>query len=306
MRLAWSAFPPSTGGPRGGSADAGRGRDTRHIPTTSLSLLCLALLWAVPFRSITAQEPAAPGSRYALIITGISGDEAHYRKFWTAASHLATALTEVYGYDRDRVWILFEEVDESKAVVRAQSRLPAIAQAFADLRARLTPADDLFVILIGHTDFDGRHAKFNIKGRDLTDAKLGELVGTLPPCRMCIAVTTANSGYFLRHLSKKGRVVITATKVGKEVCETVFPYRFLRALSDRAADADKDGKLTVAEMFTYAVANVEKFYKEKNLIQTEHALLDDNGDKMGSRKLEKEGRDGSLAREFCFEVVTEF
>lgn len=270
-----------------------------------LALWCAAGLRSGVCQQLAAgQHPPSPaGRRYALIITGLSGDKAHYKKFWTAASHLVSSLTEAYGYDREDVWLLFEEADESKALVLAQSTLENIVKAFDDLKRRLTPRDTLLLVLIGHTDYVGRRAKFNIKGRDLTDVQLGKLLNTLPACRMCVAVTTTNSGYFLRHLSRKGRVVITATKVAREVNETVFPYCFAQAFSDREADADKDARLTAAEIFAYAKANVKKFYKEQGLMQTEHALLDDNGDGLGSLKLDKDGRDGKLAREFAFEVT---
>lgn len=253
--------------------------------------------------SAEATRKPAPSRRYALIITGLSGDQAHYKKFWTAASHLVTALTEAYAYDPKDVWLLFEEADESKALVLAQSTLANTVKAFESLKQRLRPHDTLFIVLIGHTDYEGRQARFNIKGRDLTDVQLGKLLNTLPACRMCVVVTTANSGYFLRHLSKQGRVVITATKVAREVNETVFPYCFARAFSDRASDVNKDGRLTVAEIFAYAKANVEKFYKDQGIMQTEHALIDDNGDGLGTLKLEEGGRDGKLARDFSFEAT---
>ncbi len=246
------------------------------------------------------------GERHALIISGISGDDEHYRRFWTTSTELMKALVEGYGYSAENVWLLFEDKGSTEGVVRAESRLKNIEQAFDALKKKLHPDDSLLIVLVGHTDYDGRNAKFNIKGRDLTDARLGELVDALPACRICIVVTTANSGYFMKHLSKPGRIVITATKVGREVQETVFPFGFVRAFSDPRADMDKDGVLTIAEVFTYAQAYVEHFYKSKGLLRTEHGMLDDNGDKRGSRKLDQDAKDGKLAREFKFEVMMAF
>jgi len=266
------------------------------------ALALLPLLTGPPAACAQEREP----TRRALIICGISGGAARYRRFWTAATHMRTALTEAYGYDPRHVWLLFEEADTPNRLVRAESTLKDIEAAFAELKQALKPQDSLLVLLLGHTDFVDRHAKFNIKGRDLSDAKLGELVNSLPACRVGVVVTTANSGYFLRHLSRKGRVVITATKVGREVNETFFPYAFIRAFSDREADANQDGRLTLAEAFTFATARVKAFYEDKGNLRTEHALLDDNGDKLGTRELKETSRDGKLAREFAFEVVLDF
>ena len=275
---------------------------SHHTTLRAAGLALLPLLAGPPAACAQEREP----TRHALIICGISGDAAHYRRFWTAATHLRTALTEAYGYNPRDVWLLFEETDTPNRVVRAESTLKNIGAAFAELKQTLKPQDSLLVLLLGHTDFDGRHAKFNIKGRDLSDTKLAELANSLPACRVAFVVATANSGYFLPHLSRKGRVVITATKVGREVNEAFFPYAFIRAFSDREADANHDGRLTLAEAFTFAVTRVKAFYEDKGNLRTEHALLDDNGDKLGSRELTDTSRDGKLAREFAFEVVLDF
>src|SRR3990170_3451888 len=42
------------------------------------------------------------------------------------------------------------------------------------------------------------------------------------------------------------------------------------------------GTAAALEAFQYARTEVEKYYAGKNLLQTEHALLDDNGDGRGS------------------------
>ncbi len=272
--------------------------------------LCLRILAAalVCAGRAGAAPDDAPPRRYALIISGISGDSEHYKRFWTTSTELVRALVEGYGYDPSRVWLLFEEKGEGDGdgVVRAKSTRKNIQAAFEALKKTLRKQDSLFIVLIGHTDYDGRRAKFNLPGRDLTDEQLARWLDALPACRLCIAVTTANSGYFLPRLSKPGRIVITATKVGREVQETVFPFGFVRAFTDPQADKDKDGALTVAEIFSYAQAYVAHFYKSRGLLRTEHAMLDDNGDRMGSRTLGPDSPDGALARQFKFEVATAF
>jgi hypothetical protein len=50
---------------------------------------------------------------------------------------------------------------------------------------------------------------------------------------------------------------------------------------------------------------VAAFFKEKGLLQTEHALLDDNGDGAGSRELDEDATDGSRARALTLRIETE-
>ena len=47
-------------------------------------------------------------------------------------------------------------------------------------------------------------------------------------------------------------------------------------------DRDKDGKISVLELYLAVVANVMKRYVDAENLPTEHAKLDDNGDGHGS------------------------
>jgi predicted ATPase len=53
------------------------------------------------------------------------------------------------------------------------------------------------------------------------------------------------------------------------------------AITDGAADLDKDGQVSLLEAFIAASHGVEEFYKKEGRLATEHALLDDNGDGHG-------------------------
>jgi hypothetical protein len=45
---------------------------------------------------------------------------------------------------------------------------------------------------------------------------------------------------------------------------------------------DRDGQTSLLEAFIAASARVEEFYKSDNRLATEHALIDDNGDALGT------------------------
>jgi hypothetical protein len=88
--------------------------------------------------------------------------------------------------------------------------------------------------------------------------------------------------------------VITATRSGSEQNATVFVEHFTAGLVDGAADTDKNGRVSILEAFNYATKLTADWYKQKNRLATEHALIDDNGDGTGHE--EATGGDGTLSK----------
>ena len=147
----------------------------------------------------------------------------------------------------------------------------------------------LWVVLTGHGTYDGREARFNLTGPDLTP----ELLATvLKPYEgeLVFAHTGSASEPFARVLKGERRVMVTATKSGDEVFYTRFGKPFAEAIGGLAkADIDQDGQVSVLEAFLHAAAEVKLFYEEEERIATEHALVEDNGDGVGTRSEVFEG-----------------
>jgi len=143
------------------------------------------------------------------------------------------------------------------------------------------PDGELWLVFIGHGTYDGRSAKFNLRGPDISAA---DLAAVLKPCRRPLAVIqcASASGPFINALSGPDRVIITATRSGYEVNATRFGGYLAKAIADPAADLDKDGQTSLLEAFLLASREVAQFYKESGRLATEHALLDDNGDGLGT------------------------
>ncbi|HWF18119.1 MAG TPA: hypothetical protein VG754_02585, partial [Verrucomicrobiae bacterium] len=143
------------------------------------------------------------------------------------------------------------------------------------------PAGELWLVFLGHGTFDGKTAKFNLRGPDISAE---ELATALKPCRRPLVVIqcASASGPFLKALSGTNRVVITATRSGYELNVTRFGSFMARAIADSTADLDKDGQTSLLEAFLMASRQVEQFYKDQGRLLTEHALLDDNGDGLGT------------------------
>jgi hypothetical protein len=54
------------------------------------------------------------------------------------------------------------------------------------------------------------------------------------------------------------------------------------AIADMSADLDKDGQVSLLEAYLTACRQVDEFYDQEARLATEHALLDDNGDGLGT------------------------
>jgi hypothetical protein len=90
------------------------------------------------------------------------------------------------------------------------------------------------------------------------------------------------SGPFLPELSAAGRVIVTATRSGSENNYSRFGSQLATSLLDPSTDIDHDEEVSLLEAFLAASAQTERFYREQSRLATEHAIIDDNGDKLGT------------------------
>jgi hypothetical protein len=246
---------------------------------------------------------AAAGDNYALVVTGASGGESYAKKYDGWRRSFVTTLREKFLYPADHVIVLAEK--EEAGVARATRE--QVQRTLTDLRTRLTGDDLLVVLLIGHGTLaegsGGEDAKFNLVGPDLSASEWGSLLQPLA-ARLVFVDTTSVSFPFMRKLAGPGRIVVTATDSTAQEFETVFAEWFVKALTEMAADTDKNGRISLFEAFTYASAGVRRWYDEQNQLPTERPLLDDDGDGVG-REAQGPGSDGMLARGIYLQAAGE-
>ena len=258
--------------------------------------LIIALVWGcVAAAGVCAQEkaarPAPDPNKFALILSGASGDEEFAKRFKGWTSELRRALVERFGFDEARITVLTESPEGGRGL---RATAEDVRRAFQTLRASAGPESTVFVFLIGHGTFDGRQAKFSLVGPDLAANEYAGLLGGLNVRRVVVFNMASASGEFIKPLSARGRVVVTATRNGQEQNATRFPEHFIAALASREADADQNGRVSVLEAFDYASRLTAEQYKRAGRLATEHALLDDSGDGVGHPG--PEGGDGAVAR----------
>jgi hypothetical protein len=252
------------------------------------------------------RTPVDP-KRFALIIAGVGGEEAYTRKFTAQALQLRDALTTSLGYDEKQVFLLAEPqaAGPEDAVGEPLTRATAdeARKAFGTIKAAVQPDSFVLIVLIGHGSFDGQEAKFNLIGPDLTMKDYASLIGSIPAKRVVFVNCSSSSGEFVKPLSGKDRIIITATRSGNEQNVTIFAENFIGALTNPAADADKSGRTSVQEAFNYATKLTAEWYKQKGRLATEHALIDDNGDGVGHE--EATAGDGALAKTTYIDAKTD-
>ena len=151
-------------------------------------------------------------------------------------------------------------------------------------------------MLIGHGTFDGTAAKFNLVGPDMDSREWkASLDGN--PARLVFVNTTSSSFQFVPALSGKNRIVIAATDSAAQKYATLFPQYFIEALDQGAkADNDKNGRLSVWEVFAYASQAVKQAFEKQGTLVTERSLIDDNGDGVGKEAAAATGTDGVLSK----------
>jgi hypothetical protein len=231
-----------------------------------------------------------------LIISGLGGERQYSDAFYEWSVTLADAAQKRHGLARDQIIYLAEDPARDSARIQGKSTAAEIREAIRTIARRTSEGDQVFIVLIGHGSSTGAESKFSMPGADLGSKEFAALLDSLPGRRIAFVNASSASGDFVPALSGKGRAIVTATKTGFERNEVLFPRFFVRAYAADGADADKDGRVSLLEAFDYARTEVARNYEEANKLQTEHALIEDNGDKTGSAKPELRKGDGATAQ----------
>ena len=219
---------------------------------------------------------------FLLIVVGLAGDPEHAKTFQKWGANLAEASSRL-GIPAEQVVYLVDQPGEGIKNVSGPSTREEIGKAFEKFGKQAGPEDLIIVTLIGHGSYAGGTAKFNLPGPDMSAADFNAMLTKLPTKQVVFVDTTSSSGPFVQELSGPGRTIVTATRNGAEQYATLFGGFFVDALTSEAADADKNKRISVLEAFNYAKTEVARAYERQGLLSTEHALLDDNGDKEGSQ-----------------------
>lgn len=218
-----------------------------------------------------------PGTRWAVFIVGIPGDDEHEPLFRATADAWQQWLTE-------SLEVPAEHLLRLPAPEGGPVTADAVRDALADLKQKLQPDDALWVFTLGHGNYDGQHAWLHLAGRDPSETDFARWFADVQCREQVFWITQSNSGWFVKPLSEPGRIIVAATAADDESNETEFPHALATVLQGAAdkIDANKDGEISVAEMYFAVIRETKRRFENDMRLPTEHAQLDDNGDGKGT------------------------
>jgi hypothetical protein len=258
------------------------------FPRTLMFAIALAAAWA---------GAAAAEQSHLLIVVGLGGEPKYTDAFHELALSMIQAAEKKMGVAATTITYLGEKAaNPGVPVYKGRSSRENVQKALGALARTAGPGELVFILLIGHGGSQAGESRFNLPGPDMTASDFAPLLAALSGRQVVLVNTASASGDFVKALSAKGRTIVTATKSAMERNQTEFPSYFVQAFSEDGADADKDQRVSVLEAFTYARREVERFYEKGHLLLTEHAVLDDNGDGVGSAVPDPIAGDGRVAR----------
>jgi hypothetical protein len=235
---------------------AAHSRNAMKFVLTTVSALCLAL--------------CARGAGTLIIVTGAAGGTEFGDEFakqaaaWREAGKKGGAKVIEVGTGPEKAAPSDSEALRTSLAAEPQSG-----------------TEPLWLVFNGHGTWDGKTARFNLRGPDISAA---DLAAWLKPLRRPAVIinTGSSSAPFIASLSAQDRIVITSTRSGSEQNYARFGKYLAASLTDSEADLDTDGTVSVLEAFLAASRRTAEFYKTEGRLATEHALIDDNGDSMGT------------------------
>ena len=258
------------------------------------------LFYALLFIGLPMWLPAAD-----VIIAGSGGDPEYREKFADWAVQLRQTLVDQMQRSKQEISVFLEPPVDRFEDVRPVD-LDALRLFFSELAKNHQADRDLYIYLIGHGSYLNGTTSFQIPGPDLNPAELKHMIDPIPAKRVILIHGGSVSAGFINELSGPNRVLVTAAKSVRELYATEFPGFLIQALREGIADRNRDERISVWEACRQAASLTEAWYRGRGLIATEHAILDDNGDGLGTRLYEEpppeeaiEPRDGLLARQ-CF------
>jgi hypothetical protein len=265
-----------------------------------LRLRRLALGVALMTAGLTLNAQLSPvhaQRTHLLIVSGLGGEPQYSGQFRSLGFSLVDAARTRYAMPDSDVLYLAEDgaKDPRIAGVSTKVNVEAALARFAKSAA----GDQVVIVLIGHGSGSAEDSKISLPGPDMSARDFARDLAALGTRQVSFVDLTSASGDMLPLLSAPNRVVITATKSSFERNESVFAKHFVAALTSDGADVDKDGRVSLLEAFRYAVTETKRYYDDQGRLQTEHAQLDDDGDKKGTAEPEVQvmaGSDGAVAR----------
>jgi len=239
----------------------------RHLYFTCRSLAALGMTLGMAVN--------VPAQTNLVIISGLGGQPEYTKQFAEQSVALADAASSRASLPDSAITWLGEPTAAKSKWLRGESTKVEIEGVLRRLATGPANAQTV-IVLVGHGAGEGEATRISLPGPDLTTADFRRLLGAFGHRPVAFVNLTSASGDMARLLAAPGRVVLTATKSSFERNEARFGRYFVDAFAKEGADTDKDDRVSLLEAFTYAQAEVKRFYETEGRLATEHAQLADS------------------------------
>lgn len=261
------------------------------LPATTILVWKSAVLLLIAFgigssligQALAQDSTANPNpDRWAVILIGLPGDDEHSELFGQTADELHDWLTKTLQIPDEQVLRIPLRTDSEPASAKTMKLL------FDDVKTKLTTNSTLWVFFLGHGNYDGKRAWFHVAGRDPSDEDVGRWLADVICREQVIWLMHSSSGWFIKPLSRPGRIIIAATATDDESNETEFPHALATVSKWPIAkiDINHDDRVTVYEIYAAVVKEVLRRFQSNQRLPTEHAQLDDNDDGVGTEAID--------------------
>jgi hypothetical protein len=252
------------------------------MSTVSRGWLRLVLVMLLPLglgsSTVSVSLRASEAPRRLILVQGAAGTADYGREFETWLTRWQSAATSAGGWSVVTIGQARSDTDDRSQLQQA-----------IQVAAKAAPAE-LWLVLIGHGSADRRGCQFHLRGPDLSVTDLKQWLTEIK-CPTAVLVCASGSGPFLPELTGNDRVIVTATSTATELHFSRFGDFLSSALTETSTDLDKDGTMSLLELWLAAGRATADFYKDDGRVATEHSWLDDNGDGQGSRIEQFQGLD---------------
>ncbi|GIW93994.1 MAG: hypothetical protein KatS3mg110_2035 [Pirellulaceae bacterium] len=259
---------------------SGRAATNRAYPRV-VCLTMIVLIWGLLLVElpVQSQEPMVTDAGDLVLVVGAEGEPVYGEQFLQWAELWRQAACQV----GRRVYA----IGPRHAPPLAGDDRDELREQLSHLASQPT-ASPLWIVLIGHGTYNGRVAKFNLRGPDVSSSELAEWLKTAR--RPVIFVLSFScSGAFVKDLAGPNRIILSATRSGSEIYFSRFGKFLAEVIVDRHADLDKNEEVSIFEVFLVASRRTEEFYRNEARLATEHAMLEDNGDGVGTEATDFRG-----------------
>ena len=247
-------------------------------------MLCMML-------SCTTVVQAAEGHIHAVIVSGGMNRLMNHERYWNDCAFLYRTLRQDYHMAKEDIIVLMSDGgDPANDQMTASNNglassnpdldgdgirdvflaatMQNLVSVMSALSLQLTKDDHLFLFLIDHGDSDDKQGESYLwlwNNEKLNDTVLALLLEQFDVGSMNIVAGQCYSGGFIDNLSEQGRVIATACKENelswmcpdKNYDEFIYHWTCAIAGHDEKggmidADANGDGRVSMAEAFHYA------------------------------------------------------